>query len=117
MLLQFVSLVFSPAMSVDSATISLKPELPAGVGMTWVAFDAEKRVVSRGSTPATLKQAANGVPLTYCADNGIGFLELVVLTENNRIRATARCTKVLVRGTAIRTEGVLDPRSAPATYD
>ncbi|WP_434479319.1 hypothetical protein [Gemmatimonas sp.] len=95
----------------DSTSVALRPVSVTDVGMTWVALDSARHVVNQGGTPSTVKMPPFGSTLTYCVDRGAGHLELVVQNPQSRITATARCTKVTVRGLAIRTESVRDPRA------
>ena len=110
-------LVFSTVIHVapmqvkDSTAMTLRPASNVGTGMTWVALDSTRHVVDQGTTPATLKISPTAPTLIYCVERGAGDLEIVLRNSGYRITATARCTKVTVRGLAIRTEAMRDPRA------
>ena len=104
----------------DSATVFLKPNDPTVPLMKWIAFDDARRPVARGTTPSTLKQASEGVAITYCSDSGTGWLEVVVEVgrgDKGRMYASGQCTRVIVRDKAIQLLGVVDPRLAPSSFD
>jgi|GEM_PF-3597097 len=109
--LAIAGLVAPPRQPGDSAVVSLRPHDPSSAGMTWVALDSSNRVLNEGTTPSMVKLPAHGPAVIYCVERGAGFLELEVHTAENRIRASGRCTKVSVRGMAVRTESMLDPRA------
>jgi len=95
----------------DSATITLRPYNKSTVALNWVSFDEKKRPIDRGAAPAVTKQASDGTPITYCAeDTKSGFLELVVDVGGGQMTAYAYCTRVIVHGKAVKTMGVEDPR-------
>lgn len=101
----------APMQVKDSTLMTLRAANDAGVSMTWVALDSTRHVVNQGTTPATLKVPPTGPALIYCVERGTGDLEVVLRNRDYQITATARCTKVTVRGLAIRTEAMRDPRA------
>jgi hypothetical protein len=103
--------VLAISQPVDSATVTLRPHDKTVRIMAWVAFDATGREIDRGTTPTVTKQQTSGQAVTYCTDNpSDGFLELVVTVRAGKMTAWATCTRVTVRGIAVKTEGVPDPR-------
>lgn len=95
----------------DSATITLRPVNKSVASIEWVSLDEKNRPIDRGVAPGIAKQASGGVPVVYCAEaTTSGFLELVVDVGGGKITASAYCTQVVVRGKAVRTTGVEDPR-------
>lgn len=101
----------APMQVKDSTVMTLRPASTVGTGMTWVALDSTRHVVDQGTTPATLKLPPTAPTLVYCVERGAGDLEILLRNRDYRITATARCTKVTVRGLAIRTEAIRDPRA------
>lgn len=98
----------------DSVTITMKPRRPEVPTMNWVAFDDARRPIGRGTAPTTISHAAGGAAITYCADREGEWLELTVDLKGGTMQAYGHCTRVTVRGKAVQTTGVPDPRlSAP----
>jgi hypothetical protein len=100
-----------PPISADSATITLRPFNKSVGTIEWLSLDEKSRPIDRGVAPAVTKQASDGVPVVYCsATKTAGFLELIVDVGGGQITASAFCTRVVVRGKAVQTTGVDDPR-------
>ena len=94
----------------DCASIALKPRDARSGAIRWIAFDDTGRPVGRGTTPTTIGQAAEGVGVTYCAESETVWLELRVEVKAGHIDAWGHCTRVTVKGQAVQTTGVSDPR-------
>jgi hypothetical protein len=109
-ILPLIAALYVPS---DSAVITLRSHDPQVPSLKWVAFDDARRPIARGVAPGVVRQATAGAAVTYCSDSGVAWLELVVEVgdaNKGRMRAYGACTRVVVRGRAVQTLGVDDPR-------
>ena len=107
-----LALSLASAPSTDSVTVTVKPRRPEAATMGWVAFDDARRPIGRGTAPGTISQASDGTAVTYCAAKDDEWIELTVDLRGGVMRAYGHCTRVTVKGKAVKTLGVADPRLA-----